>query len=74
MSLIGKSLSFSDIQAVAQHYASQPAPRPIATGKPAAKAPAEETRSGTATQQREGRGVTGGEPSGSQGPGGAGAR
>jgi cytochrome c553 len=74
MNLIGKSLSASDIQAVAQHYASQPAPQPMVTEKPAAKAPPEGTRAGSATQQREGRGVTGGEPSGSQGPGGAGAR
>jgi len=34
----------------------------------------ESTHPGTATRQREGIGVTGGEPSGSQGPGGAGTK
>jgi cytochrome c553 len=76
MNLIGKSLSAADMKALAAYYASQPAPRTASATvqKPAAKPSGGKTRPGTATKPREGSGVSGGEPSGSQGPGGAGTK
>lgn len=76
MNQIAKNLGNVDIKALAAYYASQPPPQPatVATHKPRIGAPSESTLPGTATKQREGTGVTGGEPSGSQGPGGAGSK
>ena len=76
MNQIAKNLSDEDIKALAAYYASQPPPQPAtaASAKPRIGTPAESTRPGTATKPREGTGVTGGEPSGSQGPGGAGSK
>jgi cytochrome c553 len=78
MTIIGRNLSVADLQAVAMHYASQPAPQPMGAAEkpPAAKAASEQTRAGTATQEKKGGGVSGGEPTGSgaQGPGGAAPR
>jgi cytochrome c553 len=76
MNQIAKRLGDDDIKAIAAYFASQPPPQAAtaATRKPRTGASSESTRSGTGTRQREGAGVTGGEPSGSQGPGGAGSK
>ena len=76
MNQIAKNLSDEDIKALAAYYASQPPPQTatVASSKPRIGTPSESTRAGTATNPRQGTGVTGGEPSGSQGPGGAGSK
>ena len=76
MNQIAKNLGDADIKALAAYYASQPPPQPAAAvaQKPPMGAPSERTHPGTAMREREGIGVTGGEPSGSQGPGGAGSK
>ena len=77
MNQIAKNLSDADIKALATYYASQPPPQPAKVARqkqPRMGALSESTRPGTATKEREGTGVTGGEPSGSQGPGGAGSK
>jgi cytochrome c553 len=78
MTLIGKNLTDADMKGLAAYFASQPPPPPttVAQKPAAAKAPSERTRAGTATQPRQGGGVTGSEPrpAGTQGPGGGGTR
>jgi cytochrome c553 len=76
MNQIARNLGDADIKALAAYYASQPSPQPATVGaqKPPMGAPSESTRPGAAMREREGTGVTGGEPSGSQGPGGAGSK
>ncbi len=77
MNQIAKNLSDVDVKALATYFASQPPPQPATAGRhkpPRIGAPSESTHPGTATKPREGTGVTGGEPSGSQGPGGAGSK
>ena len=76
MNQIAKNLGAADIKALAAYYASQPPPQSATASvqKPGPAAPREKTRPGTATQSREGADVTGGESSGSQGPGGTGAK
>jgi cytochrome c553 len=74
MTQIGKALSDADIKTLAAYYASQPAVQPArAASKPSPQS-GEKTQTGVGTQERQGTGVTGQEPSGSQGPGGAGSR
>ena len=72
MNQIARSLGGADIKALAEYYASQPPPQPAMARaqKPRTTTPSESTRPGTATQERQGTGATGGEPSGSRGPGG----
>ena len=73
MQRIGKSLSDSDVQALASYYASLPAPLRAAAGaKPPAQA-ATPTHPEAGSKRRQGAGVGGTEPAtsgGSQGPGG----
>jgi cytochrome c553 len=74
MPRIAKQLTDADIKALASYYASQPAPQRRASAKPPASGTAEPTAPGVARKAREGSDVTGTDPSGSQGPGGAGSR
>ncbi|HZR03850.1 MAG TPA: cytochrome c [Burkholderiales bacterium] len=77
MNQIASNLGDADIKALAAYFASQPLPQPATTATqkpPRIGAPDERTRPGTATTPRAGTGVTGGEPSGSQGPGGSGTK
>lgn len=74
MPRIAKSLSEADVKALAAYYAAQPAPQPQPAVQRPAGAKAEATKPGTATEGREGGGVSGGEPRGTQGPGGAGSK
>ena len=76
MNQIAKDLSDEDIKALAAYYASQPPPHPapVAAPTPRIGTSRESTRPGIATKPRQGTGVAGGEPSGSQGPGGAGSK
>jgi len=76
MNQIARNLGSADIKALAAYYASQSPPSPAVARvqKPPTTAPGESTRPGTATQERQSTDVTGGEPSGSQGPGGAGTK
>ena len=74
---VANNLGDADIKALAAYFASQPPPQPATVARqkpPRIGAPGESTRPGTATTPREGTGVTGGEPSGSQGAGGAGSK
>jgi cytochrome c553 len=77
MNQIANNLGEADIKALAAYFASQPPPlrsTVAMSNPPRIGAPSESTRPGTATKPREGSGVTGGEPSDSQGPGGAGSK
>jgi cytochrome c553 len=74
MTQIGKALSDADIKAIAAYYASQPVAQPARVAAKPSPQSGEKTRAGAGTQERQGTGVTGQEPSGSQGPGGAGTR
>ena len=76
MSQIAKNLSDEDIKALAAYYASLPPAQlaRVASPKPRIETLSDSTRPGAATQPRDGTGVSGGEPSGSQGPGGAGSK
>jgi len=74
MPRIAKSLSDADVKALAAYYSAQPAPQPLAATKPAASGDAESTKPGTGGAGQQGGGVSGGEPRGTQGPGGAGSK
>lgn len=74
MPRIAKSLTDADIKALASYYAAQAAPQPRAVRKPAANRNAESTQPGAGSGGKEGSDVTGSEPRGTQGPGGAGSK
>jgi cytochrome c553 len=77
MNQIANNLGDGDIKALAAYFASQPPPprsMVVPSSPPRIGTPTASTPSGAATKPREGTGVTGGEPSGSQGPGGAGSK
>jgi cytochrome c553 len=73
MTRIATNLDDADMKALAAYYASQPVTQMRAATKPAARA-AQRTTPGAGAAPRQGTGVTGEEPSGSQGPGGAGTK
>jgi cytochrome c553 len=76
MTLIAKSLSAADIQALAAYYGSQPPPVNVAATKPPPSASRDQpTRAGAGTTPAQGVGASGGDATtgGSQGPGGGGA-
>jgi cytochrome c553 len=75
MPRIAKSLSDADIKALAGYYASQLLPQPRAAAQgPSGGQQKQETLPGAGSAPRQGTDVTGSEPSGSQGPGGAGTK
>jgi len=75
MPRIAAALSEADIKALAAYFASQPPPtRTRSPELQEAGREQRETAPGTATKERQGGDVTGTEPSGSQGPGGAGTK
>ncbi|MFN2644792.1 MAG: cytochrome c [Burkholderiales bacterium] len=74
MTRIAKRLSDADVRALAAYYAQQPMPQPRRAIEPRRASQGERTQPGAGGEPRKGSGVTGEDPSGSQGPGGAGTK
>jgi cytochrome c553 len=74
MPRIAKQLNEADIKALASYYSAQPSPEPRQSQPPPKPSPHAATPAPKGTAPRTSGGVEGEEPSGSQGPGGAGSK